>query len=160
MDFKQFFIQKLSLFFMLTTLITVAICVTGLAFDADARFGYHELLTPIFLAACCVLPTFVTWSRRELKLKELMVRMVLELILIEAVILGFAFASPVIDTGRISVVLTIAGSVLAIYILARLLSWLQDSAEAKKLNDELLRFQQFHEYCGDPSCISPDEHNA
>ena len=147
MNFKQFFIQRLSLFFMLTTLITVAVCVTGLAFDADARFGYHELLTPLRYAACCVIPTFVTWSRRELKPKEMMVRMVLELILIEAVILGFAFTSPVIDTGRISVVLTIAGSVLVIYILVRLFSWLQDSAEARKLNDELLRFQQFHEQC-------------
>ena len=37
MSFKQFFIEKLSLFFMLTTLITIAIFVIGSAFDADAR---------------------------------------------------------------------------------------------------------------------------
>ena len=73
MSFKQFFIEKLSLFFMLTTLITIAIFVIGSAFDADARFGYAAMMTPLRYAACCVLPTFATYSRRELKKKELII---------------------------------------------------------------------------------------
>ena len=137
MSFKHFFIHKLSLFFMLTTLITVAVCVIGSAFDANARFGYDAMLTPVRYAACCVIPTFVTYSKRELKPRELMARMVLELILIEAVMLGLAFASPAIDTSKSSVV-------LVIYILARFFSWLLDAAEAKKLSTELLSFQQLH----------------
>ena len=144
MSFKHFFIHKLSLFFMLTTLITVAVCVIGSAFDANARFGYDAMLTPVRYAACCVIPTFVTYSKRELKPRELMARMVLELILIEAVMLGLAFASPAIDTSKSSVVLVIAGSVLVVYILARFFSWLLDAAEAKKLSTELLSFQQLH----------------
>ena len=144
MSFKQFFIEKLSLFFMLTTLITIAIFVIGSAFDADARFGYAAMMTPLRYAACCVLPTFVTYSRRELKKKELIARMALELVLIEAVMLFFAFTSPVIDTNRISVVLVIAGSVLIIYIMARLFSWLRESAEARVLNEDLRRFRQMH----------------
>ena len=142
MSIKLFILQKLSLFFMLSTLITVAISVIGTALDPGARFGYDALLSPLFYAACCVIPTFVTYSRRELTLKELVGRMVLEWILIEAVVLYIAYSSPVIDTGRISVVLTLAVSVFVIYLLSRLISWLQDSAEARKLNDELLRFQK------------------
>ena len=145
MDFKHFFIQKLSLFFMLTTLITVAVFVVGSVFDGEARFGYDALLSPMFYAACCVIPTLVTYSKRELKPREMVVRMVLELLLIEAIILGLAFRSPVIDTERVSVVLTIAGSVLAVYVFARVFTWLRDSVEARKLNDELIRFQQRHE---------------
>lgn len=144
MSFKQFFIEKLSLFFMLTTLITIAIFVIGSAFDADARFGYAAMLTPLRYAACCVLPTFATYSRRELKKKELIARMALELVLIEAVMLFFAFSSPVIDTTRISVVIVIAGSVLIIYVMARLFSWFRESAEARVLNDDLQRFRQLH----------------
>ena len=34
MDLKQFLLQRLSLFFMLTTLITIVICVFGLSLDA------------------------------------------------------------------------------------------------------------------------------
>ena len=144
MSFKQFFVEKLSLFFMLTTLITIAIFVVGSAYDAEARFGYDAMLTPLRYAACCVLPTFATYSRRELKRKELIARMALELILIEAVMLFFAFTSPAIDTTRISVVLVITGSVLIIYVMARLFSWLRESAEAKVMNEDLLRFRQLH----------------
>ena len=142
MDLKQFFLQKLSLFFMLTTLITVAICVLGLSLDADARFGYDELLTPVRLAALCVVPTFVTFSRSELSPKKMKMRMTLELLLIEAVVLGIAFNSPAIDTSQVAVVFAIGGSVLVIYVLTRLLTWLHDSAEARRMNAELVRFQQ------------------
>ncbi len=145
MDLKQFLIQKLSLFFMLTTLITIVIYVFGICLDADARFGYNELLTPVRFAALCVIPTVVTYSRRELSPREMKVRMALELLLIEAVVMGIVFTSPVIDTSSASVVLAIAGSVLGIYILARLFSWLHDSAEARKMNDELARFQQIYQ---------------
>lgn len=145
MSFKQFIIRKLTLFFMLTTLITVAVCAIGSVFDPGARFGYDALLTPVRYAAYCVIPTLVTFSRHELKTKEMMLRMALELLLIEAVVLGIAFSSPVIDTGRISVVIAIAASVLGVYLLSRFLSWLRDSSEARKLNDDLVRFQQLHE---------------
>ena len=145
MDLKQFFLQKLSLFFMLTTLITVAICVLGLSLDADARFGYDELLTPVRLAALCVVPTFVTFSRSELSPKKMKMRMTLELLLIEAVVLGIAFNSPAIDTSQVAVVFAIAGSVLVIYVLTRLLTWLHDSAEARRMNAELARFQQLNQ---------------
>lgn len=145
MDLKQFLIEKLSLFFMLTTLITIAIYLFGLCLDPDARFGYDEVLTPVRLAALCVVPTLVTYSRRELSSREMKVRMALELLLIEAVVLGVAFTSPAIDTSQASVVLAIAVSVLVIYILARLFSWLHESAEARKMNAELARFQQLHQ---------------
>lgn len=144
MTFKLFFIQRLSLFFMLTTLITVAVCVVGSVFDAGAMYGYDAMLTPLTYAACCVVPTFVTYSKHELRPKELILRMGLEFALIEAVMLFLAFRSPVIDTGRPAVVLAIAGSVLVIYVLARVLSWLRDLAEAKKINGDLIRFQQDH----------------
>ena len=145
MDLKPFLVQKLSLFFMLTTLITLVICAFGLYLDADAQFGYNELLTPVRISALCVIPTLVTYSSRELSPREMKVRMGLELVLIEAVVLGIAFTSPVIDTTQATVVLAIAGSVLGIYVLARFFSWLHDSAQARELNAELARFQQLFE---------------
>lgn len=145
MEFKRFLVNKLILFFMLSTLIAVAISLIGSAFDGDARFGYGSLLVPIEYAALCLLPTLVTWSRHELSPKQLLLRKALMLVLIEAVILFIAFSSPAIDTGSIQVVLTLAGSVLVIFVLVNLFLWLKDSAEAKKMNAELLRFQQLHE---------------
>ena len=144
MEFKRFLINKLILFFMLSTLITIAVSLIGSAFDSSALFGYDSLLTPIKYAGLCILPTLVTWSRHELSAKELLVRKVLTLLLLEAVILYIAFTSPAIDTGRAEVVLTIAGSVVFIFVLVNLFLWLKNSAEAKQMSRDLAQFQMLH----------------
>ena len=145
MEFKRFLVSKLILFFTLSTLIAVAVSLIGSAYDSGASLGYDALLAPIRYAALCLLPTLVTWSRRELSTRELLVRKALMLVLLEAVILLLSFRSSAIDTGRVQVVLTIAGSVLVIFVLANLFTWLRESAEARKLNRDLAAFQQLHE---------------
>ena len=144
MSLKQFFIRKLALFFMLTTLITVAMVILGSQLDRDARFGYDGFLSPLIYAGCCVIPSLVTYSGRELKPREWIVREVLQFVLTEAVVLALAFRSSAINTSRQSVVLGIAGSVLVIYLLVFLFSWLVNSAQAKQVNDELQEFQRLH----------------
>lgn len=144
MSLKQFLVKELSLFFMLTTLITVAVYVLGSHFDGDARFGYDAMLTPLFYAGCCVLPSLVTWSKRELKPRGWILRVALQFVLTEAVILALAFQSSVIDTTRLSVVLGIAGSVLAVFLLTFLFSWLTNSAQAKRINEDLQDYQRLH----------------
>ena len=144
MEFKRFLGNKLILFFMLSTLITVAVSLIGSKFDSGASLGYDALLVPIKYAALCLLPTLATWSRRELSTGELLLRKVLVLLLLEAEILLLAFRSPAIDTERPSVVLALAGSVLVIFVLVHLFTWLRESAEAKKMNADLEKFQQLH----------------
>ena len=144
MGIKQFLVRKLSLFFMLTTLITVAIVILGSQLDSNARFGYDGFLSPLIYAGCCVIPSLVTYSKRELKPWEWIAREALQFVLTEAVVLALAFRSHAIDTSRTSVVLGIAGSVLVIYLLVFLFSWLVNSAQAKQVNEELQEFQRLH----------------
>lgn len=141
-ELKHFLTNKLILFFMLTTLITCAIYVLGHLFDRNAQFGYDALLSPLVYAFFCVLPTLVTYSRKELGTKEMGLRMVLEFVLIEGVILLFAFTSENIDTSRPEVVAALAASVLIIYVLVCLFSWLKGSVESMKMNQDLIVFQQ------------------
>ena len=145
MEFKRFLVNKLILFFMLSTLIAAAVSLVGSAFDSGARLGYGALLVPLTYAALCLLPTLVTWSRRELSVRETLLRKALTLVLLEAEILFIAFTSPVIDTDSVRVVLAIAGSVLVIFALANLFLWLKDSAEARKMSRDLAAFQRLHE---------------
>ena len=145
MEFKKFLIEKLTLFFMLSTMITAAVYLIGSVYDRDALFGYDALLSPMRYAALCILPTFVTWSRRELSMRELLFRKALMLVLVEGVILYMAFTSPVIDTGRMQVVLTLMGSVLVIFLLVNLFLWLRDLAEAGRMNQDLENFRRLHD---------------
>ena len=144
MNLKQFLIRKLMLFFTLSTLITVAICILGTCFDPAARFGYDGFLSPLIYAGACVIPSLVTWSKRELTPRELLLRELLQFLLTEAVVLGLAFWSTVIDTSRPAVVMGIAGSVLVIYLLVFLISWAANSAEARETDRELQEFQRLH----------------
>ena len=144
MDLKRFLVNKLILFFMLSTLITAAVSLIGSAFDGEGLLGYGDMLVPVEYAALCMLPTLVTWSRRELLPKALLLRKAIMLVLIEAVILFIAFTSDAIDTGRPAVVLVITGSVLVIFVLANLFMWMKDAAETRKLNRELEAFQRLH----------------
>ena len=145
MEFKRFLVNKLILFFMLSTLIAAAVSLVGSAFDSGARLGYGALLVPLKYAALCLLPTLVTWSRRELSARETLLRKALTLVLLEAEILFIAFTSPAIDTDSVRVVLAIDGSVLVIFALANLFLWLKDSAEARKMSRDLAAFQRLHE---------------
>ena len=144
MNLKQFLIRKLMLFFTLSTLITVAICILGTSFDPAARFGYDGFLSPLIYAGACVIPSLVTWSKRELTPRELLLRELLQFLLTEAVVLGLAFWSTAIDTSRPTVVMGIAGSVLVIYLLVFLISWAVNSAEARETDRELQEFQRLH----------------
>ena len=143
MEFKRFLVDKLSLFFMLSTLITIAVSLIGSSFDGTASLDYGSLLVPVKYAGLCLLPTFVTWSGHELSLQELIVRKALMLVLLEAVIMWIAWTSPVIDTMNLQVVLTLGASVLDIFLLVNLFLWLRDSAEAKKMNEDLAMLQRF-----------------
>lgn len=145
MELKKFLVNKLILFFLLSTLITAAIALMGSAFDGEARLSYGDMLAPLEYAALCLLPTLMTWSRKELSPKQMLLRKLLMLVLIEGVILFLAFTSPKIDTDRLSVVLALAGSVLVIFVLVHGFLWLKDSAEAKKMNRDLEQFQKRHE---------------
>ena len=60
MELKRFLVNKLILFFMLSTLISVAVALIGSAFDSQARIGYDGLLAPVKYAGLCLLPTLVT----------------------------------------------------------------------------------------------------
>ncbi len=142
MEWKRFLVNKLILFFMLSTLITAAVSLIGAAFGGDEHLGYGDFLTPVKYAALCMLPTLVTYARRELSPRALLLRKALMLVLLEGVMLFIAFTSPAIDTNSSAVVLTIAGSVLVIFVLANLFMWIKDSAEAKRMNRDLERFQR------------------
>ncbi|MGX8774393.1 MAG: hypothetical protein ACSW8G_04975 [Bacillota bacterium] len=144
MELKRFLIDMLILFFMLSTLITVAISLSGSVFDGGARFGYGAMLVPLEYAALCTLPMLVMWSKKELTPKQVIVRKAIMLLLVEAVIMICAFTSSVIDTGRPAVVFALIGIVFVIFVLSNIFSWLKDSVAARGMNRDLANFQKTH----------------
>ena len=141
MTIKEFLISRVQLFFLLTTLILAASAVIGAVIAPEEELHYYQLFSPMAFAGLCVLPTCVSFFRKEPTLGQFIFRKAIELILIECIIL-FIISPP--DDGSIPALLfyVILGAVvLVIYVLALLIMWLQKYRQSKKLTDQLKKLQ-------------------
>ncbi|MBQ3905999.1 MAG: hypothetical protein II743_04450 [Lachnospiraceae bacterium] len=142
MQGKEFWIDFVRTFFMVTTLITILLCLAGPVLAPGQTFSYQAFAAPILYALVGTVPNLVLYSKRELKVRELFVRKILQLLLIE---IGVSFvalygASEEWKQPRMVAVLLI--SVFIIYVLATLIAWIGDVQSAKALSRELEEFQR------------------
>ena len=142
MTFKEFLISRVRLFFFLTTMILAATAVLGGFLAPEQQLMYYNLYSPIIIAALCVLPTCVTYFKKEPTVRQYIIRDLLELALIEAVVL-FLISPPKQYSGNKVVFYIILGTaVMFIYLIAMLMMWLQKKLESEKLTEQLRQLQE------------------
>ncbi|MBQ7066606.1 MAG: hypothetical protein IJN92_07265 [Lachnospiraceae bacterium] len=129
-------------YFTLVTLITVAIFLIGAQLAPDASLSYTAFAIPLIYAACGVLPSVVMYSRKELTVKQFLVRKVIQLGLIEILLFTVIFDNVNELKERTDMVILVTISVFIIYTLVHILDWFQKSLSAKKMTEELMCLQQ------------------
>lgn len=144
MTVKDFIVSRIRLFFFLTVMILLAQSIVGTVAEpgVSLHIRYIDLLSPLYMAGLCTLPTVVTYSKKKLSIKQVLIRHAIQLVLIEGVIMLISFTSPSIDTKRLEVIFLIGGIVLVIYVLAVLMMWLGQVSESKKMTAQLHVLQQ------------------
>lgn len=142
MTLKKIMIRMLTVYFTLVTLITVATLVFGLYFDPEATFGYEAFATPLIYGACGVIPVVIMYTRRELSLKEIFVRKVIQLICIEGLIFFVAFYNSKASEELHQRMILMGVSVFVIYVLVHVIDWIQNCASAKKMTEQLMALQE------------------
>jgi len=142
MNIKEFLMRRIYLYFVLVTLITVAIMFMGIIFDGERTFGYDSLASPLIFAAFSIMPTFVMYSSKELSIKQVIVRKLIQFVMIEGIVIAIACLSPVIDSNNIGILMLLSLIVLVIYILVNAAMWLQNYMLAKKLTEEIIQYQE------------------
>ncbi|MGN1088957.1 MAG: hypothetical protein ACI4Q6_01030, partial [Huintestinicola sp.] len=123
------------------TLINGATFVLGEIFRPDERFGYDAFLSPLIYAAISLIPMLCMYSKKELTVKQLIAREVLQLAAIEIILIFFGLGKKCLAPENISLTVSFALSILIIYVLVILISWLLDMKTAKQLTNELKSFQ-------------------
>ncbi len=144
MSGKEFWRSMAKNFFVVVTLINLATCVLGMAFRPEQTFGYDAFLSPILYGALSMLPSFIMYSKRELSVKEILIRKVLQFLFIEGILVFAGFGFDSINSGSIRQVAGFCLSVLVIYMLTIWLDWILDGREARKLTDDLRRYQEMN----------------
>ena len=139
---KEFVIDFIRTYFSVVALINVAILIMGLQIAPDSRFGYDAFAAPLIYGAAGTLPNIVMYSRRELSVKELLMRKVIQFILIEVCVLFVAFYGTDVFWQQPKIILGVAISVFVIYVVASLIDWLQNYLSAKRMTEELMQFQK------------------
>ena len=138
MSKKEFMGQVFISFFVVVTCINLGMAFMGMIYAPDTRFGYEALLFPVFYGFLGILPAAVLYSRKELTVKQMLLRKIIQLILIEAIMVGIVFFLGGTD---FSTLLPFMIMVLAVCLAAEGILWLAADKKVKKLNAQLKRFQ-------------------
>lgn len=123
MTIKEFLISRIQLYFLLVTLIFAVSMIIGMIFTPGQELYYYQLIGPFFLAALCVLPTFITYSRKEPTVRQVVLRNIIRLILIEGIVL--TQIQPPEQENQVLFRILLAAAVLIVYLLASLMMWLR-----------------------------------
>ena len=145
MQGKELIRDMINTYFMLATMILAVMTVLGMYFMPDMRFGYEAFGTPLIYAAYGTLPNIIMYAKKELTMKQYLIRKTIQLVLVEIIVITVVVPAEVIDAGQTEVVISLAISILMIYILTHLIEWFQNSAEAKRMTEELMSFQRKYE---------------
>ena len=142
---KELIRDMIYTYFMLVTMILGVMMVLGSYFMPDVRFGYEAFGTPLRYAALGTLPNLVMYAKKELPVKQFLIRKIIQLILVEVIVISVAIPDEMIETGNTEIVIFLAASIFGVYLLTHLIDWFQNRTIARQMTEELMIFQQKHE---------------
>lgn len=141
MSLKDFFKSMMSSYFVIVTLINVSTYVLGVMYRPEEQFGYDAFLSPLVYGALGILPVCVMYSKKELTLKQVIFRKILQLILLEILLIGFGFGHSKLTVENMELIISFGLSVFVIFVLVHIISWVLDLQQARQMTMDLLSYQ-------------------
>lgn len=126
-------------FFVCTTCITLLEGILGMLFFPEVGLDYGAFFSPPLFGLFSVLLGVVNYSKNELSVKQVLLRRLLHLIMIEGLVFGINHASGIIFTSIYAGVL--AFSIAVVYISVHVVLWFVDKRSAKLFNEQLKEYQ-------------------
>ena len=139
---KELLIHALRVYTLLVTLITILLIILGKLLDRDRVFSYEAFLSPLIYALIGTVAAIITRSDKELSIRDLIIRKVISLLLIEGAIIFLALNADTIPTEKSWVIPGLALGILAVFVLTHVILYFIDRKEAEKLNTDLARYQE------------------
>ena len=139
MSCKDFIRTAVKTYFIIVTLVCLAIFIIGTVFFPEASFGYVAFASPLIIAAFCTVPFIVMYSHKELTLRQIIVRKVIQLLCIEVIV--FILIRGSANTPD-SASVTVGIAVAIIFVLTHVIEYLLDTRQASELNKALELYQK------------------
>lgn len=113
--------------------------IIGVIYVPDQSIKYSQLAGPFIVAAFCILPTFITYFKKEPTLKQYIIRHIIQLATIEMMVLFMI--EPPNNTNQILFRVIIGAVVFIIYVIVKLTMWLQKYQQSIHLTEQLKKLQ-------------------
>lgn len=142
MSGREFLKQIVTSFFVVVTLVTIAIGVLGNIYRPGQQFGYEAFFAPVIYGFLSMIPVAVMYSKKELTVKQLYIRKVLQLFSIELILYlgGYGFEN--IKTAPRSQTVAFGISIIIVYVVEDVISGIINTNDAKKLTKMLHQYQK------------------
>ena len=134
--------DSLESFFISVTLINIAMLVLGLLLRPSQTFGYEVFVYPILYGLIGAIPPLFINVDRELSVRQVLIRKFFQLLLICALLIAFIFGGSPLTRETVYTAACVAVSVVLIYIAVNVISWFLDLKAARKMTEDLMKFQK------------------
>lgn len=133
MELKEFMKLRLFDFLLIQAGINLAMGIIGCIDPPHGGLPHYILFMPFVYAFFCTLPGCVTYSSRELSIREMSVRMGIEFALDEIAALSVAYFTNALKSGFMAVAIMIAVAVIFLFV-----AWM-DYVVSKSDTDEMTK---------------------
>ncbi len=137
--------EILNSFFITVTLINVAMLILGKLLEPTQVFGYEAFMYPLIYGLIGTIPSIVIRDKKELSVKQELIRKVMNMLLIIVLMLAFMFGGREITSELIAAAVGVAISIVIIFVLVNLIIWWLDLKTAKDMTEDLLKYQEKQE---------------
>ena len=135
----------LNSFFITVTLINLAMLILGKLLEPEQVFGYEAFMYPLIYGLIGTIPSIVIRDKKELSVKQELIRKVMNMLLIIVLMLAFMFGGREITSELIAAAAGVAISIVIIFVLVNLIIWWLDLKTAKDMTEDLLKYQEKQE---------------
>lgn len=142
MSGKDFLKQMISSFFVVVTLVNIAMAVLGRIYQPGQQFGYDAFLAPVIYGFLSMIPVAVMYSEKELTVKQLYLRKVLQLFSIELILYLGGYGVENIKAAPKSQTVAFGISIIIVYVVEDVISGIINTNDAKKLTKMLEQYQK------------------
>ena len=139
MSFRAFLKQCIMRFFIITTCVTAATALLGDLFMPGKTFGFSAFYSPLIAGLLGSLPAFVLYSKKELNLKQTIIRQLINLFLLIILLTTFAWLNE--NISDIYGTLLFIVMVLVVYLVVTVATLWLENKDAKEINDGLKKLQ-------------------
>lgn len=142
MSVREFLKEVLYTYFIVVTLVVVSTFVLGTIFQPEQTFGYEAFLSPLLYGLFGVIPMLIMYSKKELSIKQILIRKVFQLVALEALLLAInARLTSFLPEDR-PLFFSFVFSVFIIFVLVHLISFVLDCDQAARMNRDLAQLQE------------------